>query len=278
MEFETTILYMPGKTNFLSDYMCRALGTTEEGKESVVVHTLIAAGRCSDHLNDDDIEDMRAAFENVPHRKQDGIIMCDKSPLRDAIERVFVLVHDDPLAGHTGVERTLHRVKSVVTWPSVDADIRKLCRDCPLCQKLRARNVRTTTLAELPARLLHEGWYVDFSGPFPIWTVHNGRVGQIQPLGHAVRNRRRNRYDSRPEDLGGHYDARHNTTFSNVGWRTLVQSRNFRENVPYTQDQAPYHSVSKKMSTKNILIPCHAHGGCQTCCPHGIPGCGEGRL
>jgi len=164
MEYDTDVVYMPGRTNFLSDFMCRAL---QDGERGGGVNVLMSAVHPRDHLTVGEQRELARAVADVPQRVEDGRIVCTQALPDDIVKKIFVMAHDQPLAGHSGKTRTLQRVLEAITWPGVEADIKRYCRNCALCQKLHARDVRTEELAELPARAMHEGWYVDFSGPFP---------------------------------------------------------------------------------------------------------------
>jgi len=164
MEYDTDIVYMPGRTNFLCDFLCRAL---RDESATASINVLMSAVHPKGFLSVKEQRELAQVVATVPHRVEGGKIVCTQPVPADARDKIFVLAHDIALSGHTGKTRTLQRVLDAISWPGVEADIHRLCRDCPLCQKLHARDVRTEELAELPPRSLHEGWYVDFSGPFP---------------------------------------------------------------------------------------------------------------
>ena len=46
-------------------------------------------------------------------------------------------LHDDPLSGHLGYERTKDKVVARFYWPNVDQDIRHYCEACVPCQRRR---------------------------------------------------------------------------------------------------------------------------------------------
>ena len=39
--------------------------------------------------------------------------------------------------GHLGYKKSLARLKLLFTWPTIAADVRKLCETCDICQKRR---------------------------------------------------------------------------------------------------------------------------------------------
>ena len=59
------------------------------------------------------------------------------------------LAHDSKLSGHQGIKRTQDRIKACFYFPGRDADVRRYCKSCGICQR----------------------------------TVHKGRGGPPAPLG-----------------------------------------------------------------------------------------------
>lgn len=47
---------------------------------------------------------------------------------------VFLLAHDNPLAGHLGVNKTYGRVLCCFFWPGLKRDVRQHCKTCHVCQ------------------------------------------------------------------------------------------------------------------------------------------------
>ena len=47
--------------------------------------------------------------------------------------RVLQFFHAGPTAQHLGWVKVLDHMKNAVWWPSMDADVRRLCASCPLC-------------------------------------------------------------------------------------------------------------------------------------------------
>jgi hypothetical protein len=49
--------------------------------------------------------------------------------------QILHLVHDNPTAGHSGYQKTLHRAKQDFYWPGLRSDIRHYIRGCDMCQR-----------------------------------------------------------------------------------------------------------------------------------------------
>ena len=50
-------------------------------------------------------------------------------------EKVMELAHDSKLSGHQGIKRTQDRIKACLYWPGRDADVRRYCKSCEICQR-----------------------------------------------------------------------------------------------------------------------------------------------
>jgi RNase H-like domain found in reverse transcriptase/Reverse transcriptase (RNA-dependent DNA polymerase)/Integrase zinc binding domain/Chromo (CHRromatin Organisation MOdifier) domain/Zinc knuckle len=61
---------------------------------------------------------------------------------KKAQEAILQRCHDDPLAGHMGVEKTYELVNREYSWPQMRKDIIKYVKECALCQRAKARRHR----------------------------------------------------------------------------------------------------------------------------------------
>ena len=58
--------------------------------------------------------------------------------------------HDDPSAGHQGVEKTLERLRSKAYWVNMTLHVEKHCRECAECQKFKLPQPTRTPLTSMP--------------------------------------------------------------------------------------------------------------------------------
>ena len=49
------------------------------------------------------------------------------------MKEVLTGLHEGPLGGHLGVEKTLARVQKCFYWPGYHDDVRNRCRCCAVC-------------------------------------------------------------------------------------------------------------------------------------------------
>lgn len=55
---------------------------------------------------------------------------------------IMLINHDDPAAGHFGAKKTLELIKRKYFWFGMRADVKKWCRQCPVCQRSKTRRHR----------------------------------------------------------------------------------------------------------------------------------------
>ena len=76
------------------------------------------------------------------------VVVPDDPALR---AQVMNLHHDDPLAGHYGVDKTLELLKRSWYWENMETDVRLYCRECDICQRVKAkRHMPYGLLSSLP--------------------------------------------------------------------------------------------------------------------------------
>ncbi|RWR99968.1 hypothetical protein B4U80_05781, partial [Leptotrombidium deliense] len=84
-------------------------------------------------------------------------------------QEILRLCHDDPLAGHTGIDRTYYRIRSRAYWPKLFQDVEKYVKTCNDCQT-RKRPIRIPPGICEPI-VPNEPFMavgIDFEGPLPV--------------------------------------------------------------------------------------------------------------
>ena len=85
-------------------------------------------------------------------------------------EQVLSYAHEATLAGHSGYYKTLNRVQSKFSWPSMTVDIRKFVRSCHVCQiKAPVGRDKPAPFQRMP--LIEEPFQrvvIDLVGPLPV--------------------------------------------------------------------------------------------------------------
>ncbi|KAK5854605.1 hypothetical protein PBY51_004785 [Eleginops maclovinus] len=90
-------------------------------------------------------------------------------------EMIFQAAHHNPMSGHLGYDKTLHRIMARFYWPGIRADVKRWCASCSECQL-----VNPPATPKAPLR------------PLPLIEVPFERVGMdlIGPLDRSARGYR----------------------------------------------------------------------------------------
>ena len=74
--------------------------------------------------------------DGLLHREfsRDGITVSTLAVPRTLRDQVLSYAHEATLAGHADYYKTLNRVQSQFSWPSVTVDIRNFIKCCHVCQ------------------------------------------------------------------------------------------------------------------------------------------------
>lgn len=88
-------------------------------------------------------------------------------PFRDEI---LHLAHDDPFAGHLGVNKTYDRILRCFFWPGLKRDVKQYCKTCHVCQVCGKSNESVPSYLLYPIPVMGEPFervIVDCVGPLP---------------------------------------------------------------------------------------------------------------
>ncbi|KAF5471875.1 hypothetical protein F2P56_008639 [Juglans regia] len=124
--------------------------------------------------------------------KNGRIVIVPDSPFK---AKVLHFIHDDPLADHWGYLKTYQRAKRDFIWKGMKRDIKKLVRECLLCQTVKNETTAPAGLLQ-PLPTPQQPWAdisMDFieglpkSNGFTIILVvvdHLTKLGHFIPLAH----------------------------------------------------------------------------------------------
>jgi hypothetical protein len=85
-------------------------------------------------------------------------------------QRIIAEMHNCPIGGHQGIQRTAERIKLYISWPGLDQDVTQYIKQCKICQL----NKDTRPNIKLPLTITDtktapwEKIYLDIVGPLPI--------------------------------------------------------------------------------------------------------------
>jgi hypothetical protein len=88
-------------------------------------------------------------LRDIPHVVTSSGRWRFDTPLPDTVvARLFAIAHEFSFSGHLGARRTLMRLRSVISWPSMAQQIKRLVEVCPPCQKERARTLQAPMIGD----------------------------------------------------------------------------------------------------------------------------------
>ena len=118
---------------------------------------------------------LREGWEEI-----DGVLHREGLPYLPEIIRTEIISrhHDDPLAGHFGVEKTRELVVRKYYWPTLRADIEAYVKGCDVC--IASKTVRHKSYGDLQSLpVLTHRWKdlsMDFVTGLPVSTNWKGRT------------------------------------------------------------------------------------------------------
>jgi hypothetical protein len=84
------------------------------------------------------VDDLEIRFGILVHVDPKNAEYVGKVIPRSAWPRVLQFFHSGPSVNHLGAAKVLDRMKKCVWWPSMEADVLRVCRSCVLCLNKRA--------------------------------------------------------------------------------------------------------------------------------------------
>ncbi len=90
------------------------------------------------------------------------VVPCAKT------ETILQLAHAHPLVGHLGAANTTQRIRDRFHWPGLEAEVKRFCQACSMCQKTSPRPPPPTPLIPLPIiEVPFKRIGMDLVGPLP---------------------------------------------------------------------------------------------------------------
>ena len=86
------------------------------------------------------------------------------------VMRLLSLAHENPMAGHLGVNKTHKRIVTHFWWRTLRKDVAECCKSCPVCQIVDKPNQKIPNAPLHPIPAFQEpfsGIIKDCVGPLP---------------------------------------------------------------------------------------------------------------
>ena len=193
--YNLTFGYTPGKQNVVADTLSRPPCSDETCSVSCECNSIEidfpvvgTAEFRSSQLEDENIKKIIESFENdddnITLYTNRGYMMIDGILYRycsneDSEKGQLVLpkqlrqdilhkFHNDPVAGHYGIDKTTSRITPHFYWSGIRADIEKYVKSCDECKKYKPTNFRPIGLMQtVSSNKRFEIIAIDLFGPLP---------------------------------------------------------------------------------------------------------------
>ncbi|KAL0838547.1 hypothetical protein ABMA28_016655 [Loxostege sticticalis] len=194
--YDITIKYIEGKTNVVADSLSRPTCNSETqdncGICSVIVDMPSRSAKeiRTEQLKDEGIKKIVLALEditndeNAQYWSKKGYIMdngllyrynpekddedCQLVAPKAEQEKIISAYHDDPIAGHYGVEKTIGRISRRYYWKGMRTQVENYVKTCVNCQRYKPSNLKPAGLLQTTA--INQRFEVisfDLFGPLP---------------------------------------------------------------------------------------------------------------
>lgn len=203
--------YTPGRKNAVADTLSRPPCPKESHDENnceICSISIDFPRKGADEirkaqLEDEEIKDIIESFEtdneNVIRYINRGFIMQDGVLFRFCHEedsengqlvvpksmRNIILYnhHDEPTAGHYGIERTISRITPHYYWPKMRSEIHQYVKSCLECRRYKATNMKPYGLLQtVSSNQRFEIVAVDLFGPLPVTKRGNQWILIVEDL------------------------------------------------------------------------------------------------
>ena len=160
-EYDTSIQYITGKSNVVADALSRRPDLVLHSME-VTAHTLkmgpewiaeIKSAMGNDH---ESRKLMQLASKSDTYDLQNGLLFRNKDNTKQLFvpnakhlrREIMEDHHDQYLAGHFGINKTLELLTRNYFWPRIAQDVQDFVKSCPSCMVSRSQNKRRHALLQ----------------------------------------------------------------------------------------------------------------------------------
>jgi len=167
-DYDLEIRYIKGKSNIPADAISRAhfekpKTAAKLSMLAALIATVVSASISTDHLSDPHnkemyeqlADDIREKYSKKLEKDGEVYYILD-SGLRKLLipddkvvkAKIYHEMHDSPIAGHGGINKTITSICRHFYWKNMKSDIREYVRSCDSCQKNKSSNQKEAGLLQ----------------------------------------------------------------------------------------------------------------------------------
>ena len=166
--YDFVVEYRAGKENLVADALSRQEGFTTEALWAISKPIVNWVEQLKEsYETDPEIKDILQQMdkETVGSLKfqlkgevlyyKHRIYISKNNPLK---QDILSYMHDSPISGHTGSEKTLQRARKDFFWKGMKSDIQAYIKHCEVCQRAKGENTKPTGLLQ-PLPIPTRPWF-----------------------------------------------------------------------------------------------------------------------
>lgn len=177
--YKFEIKHIRGTINKVADALSRMYEGTEMQCSSLTDYPIVATSLQCHQINDQFCKEIAYNIKNRINNNNKFKIKNDllfrrigsgnkwRVVLPQNLKQIILnYYHDQDIAGHLGITKTLNKISKVYWWPKMSEDVRQYVSSCHLCQSSKPINTKPAGLmaSEVPNRVW-ETVYIDYKGP-----------------------------------------------------------------------------------------------------------------
>ncbi|XP_057746886.1 uncharacterized protein LOC130966135 [Arachis stenosperma] len=159
--YDYEIQYKPGQENAVADALSRCFFAAWSRPKAEWMGTLKSEIEADAQLQELWQQCVQNRQVDPHYTVRNGILLWKDRVVLPVNSSLIPLIlhehHDSPGGGHSGIAKTLDRIRSSFYWPNMHKDTRKYVQNCVICQQAKAETTKPAGLLQ-PLPIPHQVW------------------------------------------------------------------------------------------------------------------------
>ncbi|GAU44596.1 hypothetical protein TSUD_187860 [Trifolium subterraneum] len=149
--YDFTIEYKPGKENIAADALSRVMTLSWSEPKCQFIDQIKIALQNDSHMKDI-MQKSALGKAAIQYSIKEGLLYWKQRLVvprdNDLLHKLLFEFHTSPIGGHSGITRTIARIKSQFYWPDMKNDIVEYVQKCVVCQQAKTTNTSPAGLLQ----------------------------------------------------------------------------------------------------------------------------------